>query len=515
MTGAAKNRKGNGYGKSSRRGCLIAAAGFVLFAATVGYSDPIPPLPGTVVRTVEVSPGSRKRKAFPLDQGSGMCDLRLDPVNPWRIRQSWIEPQDDQTLWHQVSDYEYQMSYGYAPDEYVVVKGELYKPSAGSGKVPVKLPEFLVTVSKVNIGWDATKHGEAAKEEKEDEMSAVILVSSEPENFGKILVGPVKDDTWGVEDAVVFMWTKPEKVRVTRKGVQYNSGDKVYNVRDKFVEFDVEALDEVSEVKFTVVGMEDITKEKAEDSVKARFVRHEIHSTTKAAYPVDHGRSRVGVGEIVDLSLVPAIDAAWSSSSGEITLVRAIGPRAQLDVGEQEGVLEVQARIMYGVLKKRFSVLAPSGFESARIIQNTSMSPGTQGCELWFNPVVIGPSDVSFANVDFKEIEEEATDLEGDFYTFGIKPPHHPADWGRLDARNSWIDQTCYITQAPLRGSFKWPIPAKWRIHGKTNEHLMKNGWDQRMLISSNGTVRIEKFFLWGERTLNNERHNGEMGGGQ
>ena len=93
--------------------------------------------------------------------------------------------------------------------------------------------------------------------------------------------------------------------------------------------------------------------------------------------------------------------------------------------------------------------------------------------------------------------------------------PHHFHPTNGVRPSDSSDSQTCYITQAPLRGSFKWPIPAKWRIHGKTNEHLMKNGWDQRMLISSNGTVRIEKFFLWGERTLNNERHNGEMGGGQ
>ena len=120
-------------------------------------------LPGTVSRTVEVYPGAEKNKAFPLDQGSGMCDLHLDPEDPWRIRHSDIEASDDQTLWYKVNDYEYYMSYGYAPNEYVVVKGELYKPTTGSGKGEVKFPEFLVTVPKVNLDWDA-KHGEAANE---------------------------------------------------------------------------------------------------------------------------------------------------------------------------------------------------------------------------------------------------------------------------------------------------------------------------------------------------------------
>ena len=225
MTGAAKGRKGNGHEKSSRRGCRFAAAGTVLFAATVASPDPVPPLPGTVVRTVEVSPDARKRKAFPLDQGSGMCDLHLDPVDPWRIRRSWIELQDDQTLWRKVNDYEYQMSYGYAPNEYVVVKGELYKPSAGPGKVPVKLPEFLVTVPKVNLDWDA-KHGEASKEHAEDLVPAAILVSSDQADFGTLVVHGPKDDFGISSPDVTLTWDNANKVKVFDGANEIHSGQK-------------------------------------------------------------------------------------------------------------------------------------------------------------------------------------------------------------------------------------------------------------------------------------------------
>ena len=63
------------------------------------------------------------------------------------------------------------MSYGYAPDEFVQIEGDLYKPSSGSGEEKLDIPKFLVTVPAVNLDWDA-KHGEAAKEEKEDGVPA-------------------------------------------------------------------------------------------------------------------------------------------------------------------------------------------------------------------------------------------------------------------------------------------------------------------------------------------------------
>ena len=276
MTGAAKGRKGNGHEKSSRRGCRFAAAGIVIFAATVACPDPAPPLPGTVVRTVEVSPGSRKRKAFPLDQGSGMCDLHLDPVDPWRIRRSWIELQDDQTLWRKVNDYEYQMSYGYAPNEYVVVKGELYKPSAGPGRVPVKLPEFLVTVPKVNLDWDA-KHGEASKEHAEDLVPAAILVSPDQADFGTLVVHGPKDDFGISSPDVTLTWDNANKVKVFDGANEIHSGQKFSLMQGVTVALSVQALAPADDVKFTLAGESDkVDGEKAVDVVHCLPVKIEL-----------------------------------------------------------------------------------------------------------------------------------------------------------------------------------------------------------------------------------------------
>lgn len=99
-----------------RRTALLA----VLSALAVS-ADEVPWNPYVVDRTVEVSPDSRKNKAFPMEAGSAFCDLHLRAEHPWRIRSSRIAIRDDKTLWFKASDREYIIASGYAPNEYVVV----------------------------------------------------------------------------------------------------------------------------------------------------------------------------------------------------------------------------------------------------------------------------------------------------------------------------------------------------------------------------------------------------------
>ena len=233
-------------------------------------------LPGTVSRTVEVYPGAEKNKAFPLDQGSGMCDLHLDPEDPWRIRHSDIEASDDQTLWYKVNDYEYYMSYGYAPNEYVVVKGELYKPTTGSGKGEVKFPEFLVTVPKVNLDWDA-KHGEAAKEFAEDLVPAAILVSPNRADFGSLIVYGPKDDFNISSSDVTLSWDNANKVKVHDGATEIRSGHKFSIMQGASKTLLVEALEPAPDVKFTLEGEPDnVNGERAVDYVHACCVKIEL-----------------------------------------------------------------------------------------------------------------------------------------------------------------------------------------------------------------------------------------------
>ena len=248
---------------------VVAAMAWAHLASAVELPGPVPVVPGTVSRTVVVYPGAEKNKAFPLDQGSGMCDLHLDPEDPWRIRHSDIEASDDQTLWYKVSDHEYYMSYGYALNEYVVVKGELYKPATGSGKGDVKLPEFLVTVPKVNLDWDA-KHGEAAKEFAEDLVPAAILVSPNRADFGSLIVYGPKDDFNISSSDVTLSWDNANKVKVHDGATEIRSGHKFSIMQGASKTLLVEALEPAPDVKFTLEGEPDnVNGERAVDYVHA------------------------------------------------------------------------------------------------------------------------------------------------------------------------------------------------------------------------------------------------------
>ena len=161
------------------------------------------------------------------------------------------------------------MSYGYAPNEYVVVKGELYKPATGSGKGDVKLPEFLVTVPKVNLDWDA-KHGEAAKEFAEDLVPAAILVSPNRADFGSLIVYGPKDDFNISSSDVTLSWDNANKVKVHDGATEIRSGHKFSIMQGASKTLLVEALEPAPDVKFTLEGEPDnVNGERAVDYVHA------------------------------------------------------------------------------------------------------------------------------------------------------------------------------------------------------------------------------------------------------
>lgn len=250
---------------------VAVATGRTYLAAAAELPGPVPSLPGTIARTVEVYPDAKKNKAFPLELGSGICDLTLRAESPWRIRDSSIiNPVSDETIWKKFSPTRYKMAtYGHAPGEFVQIEGDLYKPSSGSGEVKPELPEFLVTVPSVNLDWDA-KHGEAAKEFAEDSVPAAILVSSDRADFGSLIVYGPKDDFNISSSDVTLSWDNANKVKVYDGAIEIRSGHKFSIMQGASKTLLVEALEPAPDVKFTLEGEPDnVNRERAVDYVHA------------------------------------------------------------------------------------------------------------------------------------------------------------------------------------------------------------------------------------------------------
>ena len=246
-----------------RRTALLAVLAVLAVSA-----DEVPGNTYIVNRTVEVSPGVRKNKAFPMAEGSALCDLHLMAKAPWRIRSSHIALRDDKTLWFKASDREYIIASGYAPNEYVVVRGELEKPG-GSGKEAEERPQFQVTVPKVDLQW-AAKHGEASQEEKEDLVPAVIMVSEDPNDFGTLIVSAPKDDFQLSNPRVTLTWAPANAVKVYKGAAEVGSGASWLLMAGTQLELSVKAVRPEAVVKFTLKGEPDVVShERAVDYAMA------------------------------------------------------------------------------------------------------------------------------------------------------------------------------------------------------------------------------------------------------
>ena len=224
-------------------------------------------------RTVMVYPNAEKNKAFPMTGGSAFCDLHLRPENPWRIVSSSIFLKDDKTLWYKVSDAEYRISLGYAVNEYAVIKGNLCKPGNGAGE-SVVLPQFLVTVPRVDLQWEK-KLGVASEEEKEDTVPAVITVSSDRADFAKLIVTAPKDDFSISDPNVTLSWDHANDIKVFDGLTEVSSGVTFLLAWGTSKTLYVQAVSVVDEVKFTLEGEPDnVSGERAVDYVKAACVEY-------------------------------------------------------------------------------------------------------------------------------------------------------------------------------------------------------------------------------------------------
>ena len=241
---------------------IVATASFAAF----GGIDSI------IEHTVVVSPNKAKNKAFRMEAGSAVCDLYLTPESPWAIRDSRITGRDDKTLWKKIDKAHYFMVYGYAVNEYVKIDGDLYKSGTGTGGAGTpEYPPFSVTVPKVDLQW-GEKHGDASKEEKEDAVPALLVVSNEGSDFGELIVKAPKDDFSmpSIKPKVTLTWDRGNAVRVFDGESEVKSGVTFMLMWGTEKHLSVRAVAPADKVKFMLEGEPDIVNgDKAADYVNA------------------------------------------------------------------------------------------------------------------------------------------------------------------------------------------------------------------------------------------------------
>ncbi len=233
-----------------------------------------------------------------------------------------------------------------------------------------------------------------------------------------------------------------------------------------------------------------------------------LTSETIATTPTDRKRIKLGVGEEVNLKVEPtASSITWTTTAG--TLGTPTSSTRKLTLADATGAATVTVNYLGTTLTKDFTVYAPTGVDKATVASTNSYPVGTQGAGMHLLPVIVGPTDVSFYNVQMLEVGKPASSISGYFTTHTpISHVGHGADaWFTLDYANQWPSNYDYANlfgyPSPWStGGFTWIIPAKWKVGATGTEHTI-TGWDQVFEIQANGTTTIRKFGHSVTRTVN------------
>lgn len=233
-----------------------------------------------------------------------------------------------------------------------------------------------------------------------------------------------------------------------------------------------------------------------------------IRSLTRATIPTNRTRTEVGVAELVDIEIYPDPGGVTWSVSGGGSLNTYTGPNVTFTAPSNATTCPVTINFSGHSITKNFEVKEPTGVVAADIFYYKSFPRGTAGAGMVLSPVVVGPTNVSLENVQFREISNAAINCTGYYLTNGAPAHTNGANvWFELLPGNEWSDEVRHIEPdcAPPwlnGGSFEWPIPVQWRI-GTTGTTNTIAGWNQTFELQSNGTVTIRKFGRSVTRTTN------------
>jgi hypothetical protein len=212
-----------------------------------------------------------------------------------------------------------------------------------------------------------------------------------------------------------------------------------------------------------------------------------ISSITKAEPPSDHQRTKIGVGEEVDLSFLPAGEPEWSLSSGLGRLANVSGGHALFLAGELPGSSTVQAinRSLNCEATITFDVVAPNGLFLERFggVYHTRNK-----LNIGFGAsAYLTPDDVSFEYIYVSEEDVRAV-AQGCYLSLndtGHQANTKPTMVGKdVPGKGSqlWTDNagdTVYSGDPGLTlgkdqilpGSIRWDIPLAYRSDIATTPH--------------------------------------------
>ena len=261
---------------------------------------------------------------------------------------------------------------------------------------------------------------------------------------------------------------------------------------------------------FTVTFTPDDEGSSMADSAGVVFVEWETETT--AIWPQDRSRRTIGVCEEVLIYLRPFVDglSLFKSESDSFLIKESPNNRWKYTApchASADAIGTSDSGSMFS-----FDVIEPTGYASELVAIDRHGAPcGVAGeFEMWLDLTLL-PTNVSFANIHVMEVGMVSTNATGYF----LEPAHtnllvhshtQGADtWISVGAFNKLSDKAGpeELSQPwGVGGEMTWPIPNRFIKPGAATDKYFCNT-DECFSLTSNGTVRVEKFDWYASATTN------------
>ena len=223
----------------------------------------------------------------------------------------------------------------------------------------------------------------------------------------------------------------------------------------------------------------------------------QITNLCVADTPTNQNRTTIGVGEVVELSLAGLTDGpyTWSTTAGAFGFDLTNGVMTTLTAPPRAATATVSVNYPGGSCSKSFTVIEPS-VETAVINKTNTYAAGKQGAGMYLI-ITVGPTTVSFANVEVLEVPGPATTVTGYFTNYpAANLVHKPnPNWIQLNEANLWADTAAFsgYPKPWYAGGFQWVIPVQWRVVGTTNVGNLPNRLQVFSINGTNGSSTVSK----------------------
>ena len=229
--------------------------------------------------------------------------------------------------------------------------------------------------------------------------------------------------------------------------------------------------------------------------------------TTVATTPVDRKRTTVGVGEEVNLSILPssASPVAWSlwPTTGAGTLSASSGSTTTFTAGDTGAnptiyVVIGNAESLAAECIVSFSVIPPSGVAFTKLLDRHLQ----WSCSAGFHAqVTILPSNVSFYRAQISELECYATASGCYGFRNNELHPRWCEGWLTPAQDNSLPTSVDYVWSGTIyptyrAGAFLWPIPLNYRLPADSSDGHYFGTLNHYATATASGVCTMNKNYV-------------------